>query len=107
MRSSSLGAVTLIGNVQPTTPWHIEGAHRKPLSDPAGRNGCKARAGLETDNADANSVIWGRLCAWGSNRHAHPESPAPPCFAWFPPPAVREDKGRSCNILHPCTAGKR
>ena len=42
------------------------------LSDPVGRNASKARAGLESDNADADPPAnWGRLHAWGSNRRAH------------------------------------
>ena len=37
------------------------------LSDPAGRNACEARAGLESDNADADPpAIWGRLHERGS-----------------------------------------
>jgi len=43
------------------------------LSNPAGRNVSEARAGLESDNADADPpAIWGRLHERGSNRHAHP-----------------------------------
>src|SRR6202043_3989180 len=35
-----------------------------------------ARAGLESDNADADPpAIWGRLRERGSNRHAHPLDP--------------------------------
>ena len=46
------------------------------LSDPAGRNSYEARAGLESDNADADPpAIWGRQHVWGSNRRAHPRDP--------------------------------
>ena len=41
---------------------------RGRLSDPVGRNACEARAGLESDNADADPpAIWGRLYERGSN----------------------------------------
>src|ERR1700688_630373 len=41
-----------------------------------GRNVSEARAGLESDNADADPpAIWGRLYERGSNRHAHPFDP--------------------------------
>src|SRR3977135_256583 len=49
---------------------------RGRLSDPAGRNACETRAGLESDNADADPpAIWGRLHERGRNRYEHPFDP--------------------------------
>src|SRR5262245_10530970 len=52
-------------------------ATKAALGDPAGRNTSEARAGLESDKADADPpVIWGRQHERGSNRHAHPLDPS-------------------------------
>src|ERR1019366_6324658 len=57
-----------VGALRQRRPWAAERSDGPQQSE--------ARAGLESSNADADPpVIWGRLHAWGSNRHAHPRDP--------------------------------